>query len=109
MMQIPSVFVLVLILLKQFQCTNQHYDLPSSPCPNLFQYKYDGNNWIGELELPSPPIQHHEVVLHITLSLRAATTVSSCSINKTEDEMPLTFNKKNKNKIPTRMRNKTDK
>lgn len=83
MMQIPSVVFLVLILWKHFQCTTQqHYDLPSSPCPTLFQYKYDGNNWIGELELPSPPIQHHEVVLHITLSLRAATTVSQLFYQK---------------------------
>lgn len=53
----------------------QYFDIPSSPCPQLFQYKFDGNNWIGELELPSPPIQHREVILNLVLSLRAATTV----------------------------------
>lgn len=53
------------------------YEIPSSPCPQLFQYKNYGNDWIGELEVPSPPIEHHEVILHITLSLRAAIMVSA--------------------------------
>lgn len=70
------IFVVLFLFLKCIDLTNpQFYDIPSSPCPQLFQYKYNGNDWIGELELPSPPIQHHEVILHITLSLKAATTV----------------------------------
>lgn len=76
-MSTVSVLFLVSILWMRLHLTyHQQYDLPLSPCPHLFQYKYIDNNWIGELELPSPPIQHHEVVLHITLSLKAATTVS---------------------------------
>lgn len=76
-MQFQNIIFLVLfLLLKRIDLTNpQYYDIPSSPCPQLFQYKYNGNDWIGELELPSPPIQHHEVILHITLSLKASTTV----------------------------------
>lgn len=71
-----TIFVVLVILLKCIDFTNpQYYDIPSSPCPQLFQYKYNGNDWIGEVELPSPPIDHHEVILHITLSLKAATTV----------------------------------
>lgn len=72
----------VLVLLELFCLTKeqqQHFDIPSSPCPHLFQYKFNGNSWTGEIELPSPElpnnIQQHEVVLHLTLSLRAATTV----------------------------------
>lgn len=68
-----TTFVLleIIVLTK----TQQIFDIPPSPCPHLFQYKLQGNDWIGVLELPSPPIQHHEVILHLTLSLRAATTV----------------------------------
>lgn len=67
----------MLVLCTQFWLTKlqQSFNVPSSPCPHIFQYKFDRNNWIGVIELSSPPIQHHEVILHITLSLRAATTV----------------------------------
>lgn len=77
-MRFQSIYFAVLVLLGLFHVTKeqqQHFDVPSSPCPHLFQYKYNGNTWIGELELPSPPIDHYEVILHITLSLNAATTV----------------------------------
>lgn len=82
-MRLQCIIFILSILWNRFHPTEQQfYDTPSSPCPQLFQYKYDGNNWIGELELPSPQIQHREVVLHITLSLRAATTVSCNSKSK---------------------------
>lgn len=73
--QSRTVVVLFLLLRVCHLTKSQYSDIPSSPCPQLFQYKYNGNDWIGEVELPSPPIEHHEVILHITLSLRAATTV----------------------------------
>lgn len=77
-MQFHFVILIVLVLCDRFFVTKlQQYDIPTSPCPRLFQYKFDGNSWNGELELPSPPIQHREVILQITLSLRAATTVRS--------------------------------
>lgn len=66
----------LVVLWSQFFITKQQYfNIPSSPCPQLFQYKFDRGKWIGVIELASPPIQHHEVILHITLSLKAATTV----------------------------------
>lgn len=72
-----TIFVVSFLLLKCIDLTSQqYYDVPPSPCPQYFNYRYNGNDWIGEVELPSPPIEHHEVILHITLSLRAATTVS---------------------------------
>lgn len=49
---------------------------PSSPCPSVFQYVYYDNEWYGDLEVPSPPIEHREVILYVTLSLRASTNVS---------------------------------
>lgn len=57
--------------------TSQQYgdNVPNSPCPRLFQYKYNGD-WYGELQLPSPPIQPGEIVLTVVLTLRAATSVS---------------------------------
>lgn len=55
----------------------QRNNVPSSPCPSVFQYKYDDNGWFGVLEVPSPPIEHREVILHVSLSLRASTSVSN--------------------------------
>lgn len=55
----------------------QKNNLPSSPCPRVFQYKFDGEEWYGELDVPSPPIEHREVILQVSLSLRAATNVSN--------------------------------
>lgn len=79
-MRFHRTFLVLIYLWMRFHAafSQQLYDIPPNPCPHLFQYKYDGNSWIGELELPSPPIQNREVILHLTLSLRAATTVRHC-------------------------------
>lgn len=70
------IFVVLFLVLRHIHPSNsQFYDIPSSPCPQLFQYKFYQNDWIGVLELPSPPIEHHEVILHVKLSLKAATQV----------------------------------
>lgn len=77
-MRFYGIFPAILVWLGLFRVTKEQYqnfDIPESPCPRLFQYKLNGNSYIGEIELPSPPIQHHEVILHVTLSLRVATTV----------------------------------
>lgn len=55
---------------------SQQNAVPSSPCPSVFQYKFSDNDWHGELEVPSPPIEHREVILQVSLSLRASTDVS---------------------------------
>lgn len=74
---LKNIVLTVLILCSQFCATKlqQSFNIPTSPCPHIFQYTFDRNNYIGVIELPSPPIQHNEVILHIVLSLRAATTV----------------------------------
>lgn len=78
-MRFKTIVLLHLLLLGiKFRVTQQQPskgDIPDSPCPQLFKYKYNGNDWYGELELPSPPIQHREVILKVVLSLRAATNV----------------------------------
>lgn len=74
-MLLANVILIHLIVLSEIHA-QQNNEIPNSPCPNIFQYKYNGNEWYGEITLPSPPIQHREVVLHLTLSLRAATAVS---------------------------------
>lgn len=80
-MQIRTVIIVKLLFLWQGIALTEHQlDIPRSPCPRLFQYKFNGNDWYGELELPSPPIQPGEIVLTLILTLRAATTVSRIRI-----------------------------
>lgn len=75
--------VQIIILCVEIGLTEQQSQgVPNSPCPQLFQYRYDGNNWYGEMVLPSPPIQHNEVILLVTLSLRAATSVRKMSFSQ---------------------------
>lgn len=43
---------------------------PASPCPDLFQYRFDGAEWYGVTELPSPQLGQ-TIKLNVLLSLRA--------------------------------------
>lgn len=45
-------------------------NLPPSPCPNLFQYMHDGNEWFGLAELPSGPLGQ-TTKINVMLSLGA--------------------------------------
>lgn len=50
-------------------------DIPNSPCPQLFQYKFNGNDYFGELQLPSPSIHSGETTLTMVFTVRAVTDV----------------------------------
>jgi len=41
-----------------------------SPCPDLFQYIFNGNEWYGIIEGPNPSTKH-TIHLKVTLSLAA--------------------------------------
>lgn len=71
------ILFIFIIIFKLLTLNAQRNNLPSSPCPELFQYKFNGNDWYGELELPSPKIDQREVILQVSLSLRASTNVSA--------------------------------
>lgn len=75
-MYMQTVWLLKLLVIWLCIAQAQQYsDVPNSPCPRIFQYKYNGD-YYGELQLPSPPIQPGEIVLTVVLTLRAATSVS---------------------------------
>lgn len=73
---IVETFIVLITLLWSLSVLGQLNNEPSSPCPSVFQYIYHDNEWYGDLEVPSPPIEHREVILYVTLSLRASTNVS---------------------------------
>lgn len=64
-----------LIILFQFVSQSQQQNVfPSSPCPNVFLYKYNGQEWYGELKAPATLIfQQQPAMLKVTFE---ATNVS---------------------------------
>lgn len=48
----------------------QGQGIPETPCPALFQYDFNGNEYFGIIELPSPRIGQ-TVKLNVIMSLRA--------------------------------------
>lgn len=79
-MQIRTVFLLKFLLIWHGIAMTEPQEIPNSPCPRIFQYRYHGNDWYGELQVPSPPIQPGEIILTLVLTLRAATSVSKSLI-----------------------------
>lgn len=77
---VVETFLVLVMVLWSLPVLGQLNNEPSSPCPSVFQYVYYDNEWYGDLEVPSPPIEHREVILYVTLSLRASTNVSDFMI-----------------------------
>lgn len=73
----------VVVTLLLIQCTfvnyshQQYNNQPVSPCPHIFEYRYDGNDWFGVITTNAPRLDQKEAVLQLTLSLRASTTVGT--------------------------------
>lgn len=73
---IVNTFVVLITFSWTLPTIGQQNSIPSSPCPNVFQYKNFNDQWFGVIEVPSPPLDHREVILQLSLSLRATTNVS---------------------------------
>lgn len=50
-----------------------YLSLPSSPCPDIFRYLFDGNEWFGMLEVPYLDTQE-TIKLNVLLSVQAQLT-----------------------------------
>lgn len=76
MIQAAVLFVLFV------QCTfiNYSYQLiivPPSPCPNVFEYRFDGNQYFGFIRVNSPQHQlRRNILLQVTLSIGRPVDVS---------------------------------
>lgn len=71
--------ILILLTLCILQTEQQRNNMPSSPCPSIFLYKFDGNKWYGELQIESPSANQREITLQVSLSVPAP-EVTSVSI-----------------------------
>ncbi|KPU75277.1 uncharacterized protein Dana_GF19315, isoform E [Drosophila ananassae] len=49
--------------------------MPITPCPKIFQYRFDGSEWFGLMAIHSPE-SHHPLHLRVTLSMRGKPTTN---------------------------------
>lgn len=64
-----------LIILIQFVSFSrpQRNNFPTSPCPNVFLYKYNGQEWYGEIRAPiALMLQQQSALLKVTFTLKTA-------------------------------------
>lgn len=51
--------------------TNGQSFIIKSPCPDIFHYIYDGAQWYGYIQIPSPPVgQNITLTLFMTLPVQ---------------------------------------
>lgn len=73
--RLATPMLLLLTILMTFcpeLCGGQggYQQTPASPCPDLFRYRYDGNEWHGMLEIPFASLGQ-TIKLNVMLSLKA--------------------------------------
>ncbi|XP_068141152.1 serine protease gd isoform X2 [Drosophila tropicalis] len=49
--------------------------MPISPCPKIFQYRFDGNEWFGLIAVRNPDV-NQALHLRVTLSMRGKPTTN---------------------------------
>ncbi|KAH8287182.1 hypothetical protein KR054_004147 [Drosophila jambulina] len=50
--------------------------MPVSPCPKIFQYRYDGSEWFGLMAVRSPDARQLPLHIRVTLSMRGKPTTN---------------------------------
>lgn len=74
-MQLQLATLLIICLGRFFEVVAQ--GMPITPCPKIFQYRFDGSEWFGLMAIHSPE-SHHPLHLRVTLSMRGKPTTVSC-------------------------------
>lgn len=70
-------FRIILLIGLAVNSHQEFNNFPVSPCPNVFLYKYDGQEWHGEIKIPTSAIlQQQSNMLKVTFTLRASQNVS---------------------------------
>lgn len=62
---------IILICFEQFTKVIAQ-GMPISPCPKIFQYRFDGNEWFGLIAVRHPDVQALQI--RVTLSMRGKPT-----------------------------------
>lgn len=75
--QVKFMFLIIISLELVSKCLQQRNNFPVSPCPNVFLYKYDGQEWYGEIKAPTSfLLQQQSAMLKVTFTLRLQHNVS---------------------------------
>lgn len=69
-------FTTLLVLMIYQICKVMSQSAPVSPCPKVFQYRFDGSEWFGLLSVKNPEVGK-PLHLKVTLSLRGKPTTVS--------------------------------
>lgn len=67
---------IILICFEQFTKVIAQ-GMPISPCPKIFQYRFDGNEWFGLIAVRHPDVQALQI--RVTLSMRGKPTTVRCT------------------------------
>ncbi|XP_017022879.1 serine protease gd [Drosophila kikkawai] len=70
----PTAIILILILILMPRALAQ--GMPVSPCPKIFQYRYDGSEWFGLMAVRSPDARQMPLHIRVTLSMRGKPTTN---------------------------------
>lgn len=69
-MEFYWIYIVCIMLCSYVKHSSEQSGLPASPCPNMFQYSYDGSEWMGTIQVQGSPIGQ-TTKLEVMLSLRA--------------------------------------
>lgn len=69
-------YAILSVILNYLICSTHEQNVPSSPCPNLFQYAHDGYQWFGMAQLPSVKLGQ-TLKVDVVLSLGAQLPTAS--------------------------------
>ncbi|XP_034116172.1 serine protease gd [Drosophila albomicans] len=65
---------IILLCCEQFAKTITAQGMPISPCPKMFQYRFDGVEWFGLIAVRNPEV--HGLQLRVILSMRGKPTTN---------------------------------
>ncbi|XP_034490185.1 serine protease gd [Drosophila innubila] len=68
-----NITTILLICFEQFTKTIAQ-GMPISPCPKIFQYRFDGNEWFGIIAVRNPEVQGLQI--RVLLSMRGKPTTN---------------------------------
>ncbi|XP_041566648.1 serine protease gd isoform X2 [Drosophila elegans] len=70
-------FTAILIICIEHVTKAVAQGMPISPCPKIFQYRFDGTEWFGLMAVRSPDVHSHQPLhIRVTLSMRGKPTTN---------------------------------
>ncbi|XP_020805444.1 serine protease gd isoform X1 [Drosophila serrata] len=68
--------IILVILCSKHMSRAVAQGMPVSPCPKIFQYRYDGSEWFGLMAVRSPDARQMPLHIRVTLSMRGKPTTN---------------------------------